>query len=71
MGIGVPEALLILGALTLLFGGKKIPELATGMGKAIIEFRKSVKDDASKEIKAAHMGNEESSIDKQETGGTD
>lgn len=43
---GGPEMLLILFAILLLFGAKKIPELARGLGKGIREFK-----DASKEIK--------------------
>ncbi|MEL6844689.1 MAG: twin-arginine translocase TatA/TatE family subunit, partial [Bacteroidota bacterium] len=43
---GGPEVLLILLAVLLLFGAKKIPELARGLGKGIREFK-----DASKEIR--------------------
>ena len=38
-GIGGPEIFLILGIVILLFGAKKIPELARGMGKGIREFK--------------------------------
>lgn len=44
MGFGMPELLLIFGVITLFFGGKKIPELARGMGQAVREFRKSIKE---------------------------
>ena len=43
-GIGAQELLLILLVILLLFGAKKIPELAQGLGKGIREFRKAVKD---------------------------
>ena len=43
--LGTPEIILIVIALLLLFGGKKIPELARGLGKGIREFK-----DASKGI---------------------
>ncbi|MCL5034801.1 MAG: twin-arginine translocase TatA/TatE family subunit [Bacteroidetes bacterium] len=43
-GIGPTEILLIIVVLVLLFGGKKIPELAQGIGKGIREFKKAVKD---------------------------
>ena len=36
--LGGPEALLILAAILLLFGGRKIPELMRGLGKGIKEF---------------------------------
>ena len=35
---GVPEIILILAIVLLLFGGKKIPELMRGIGKGIKEF---------------------------------
>ena len=41
---GVPEIVLIVLALLLLFGGKKIPELMKGMGQGIKEFKKASKD---------------------------
>ena len=55
MNFGMPELLLIFGAITLLFGGKKIPELARGMGQAVREFRKSVKE-TREEVKAIEVG---------------
>lgn len=36
--LGTPEIILILGAVLLLFGGKKIPELMKGLGKGVREF---------------------------------
>ena len=40
MSFGLPEILLILLAVIILFGGKKIPELARGLGKSLSEFKK-------------------------------
>ena len=37
--IGVPELLLIFVILLLIFGGKKIPELARGLGAGIRNFK--------------------------------
>lgn len=39
VGLGTPEILLIIAALLLLFGGKKIPELMRGLGKGVKEFK--------------------------------
>jgi sec-independent protein translocase protein TatA len=47
--IGVPEILLIGGIVVLLFGAKKIPELASGIGKGLKEFRKATSE-ATKEL---------------------
>ena len=44
--LGGPEIFIIIFAILLLFGAKKIPELARGLGKGIREFK-----DATKEIK--------------------
>jgi len=49
LGFGMPggwELVIIVLVVILLFGAKKIPELAKGLGKGIREFK-----DASKEIK--------------------
>ena len=43
-GLGVQELLLIVLALVFLFGAKKIPEIARGLGKGIKEFKKGVGD---------------------------
>ena len=47
LGIGMPEAILILIVILLLFGGKRIPDLARGLGQSLSEFKKG-RDTASK-----------------------
>ncbi|MCK4673635.1 MAG: twin-arginine translocase TatA/TatE family subunit [Candidatus Stahlbacteria bacterium] len=44
MNIGWQEILLILLIALLLFGAKKIPDLAKGLGKGIREFRKGLSE---------------------------
>ena len=39
--LGVPELLIIFFVIVLLFGAKKLPELAKGLGKGIKEFKKA------------------------------
>jgi len=39
------ELAIIVGVVILLFGGKKIPELAKGIGKGIKDFKSAVKED--------------------------
>ena len=41
--IGLPELLVILVVAVLLFGGKKIPEVAKGLGEGIRNFKDSLK----------------------------
>jgi len=43
--IGGPQIALIVVALLLLFGGKKIPELMRGLGSGIKEFKDATKDE--------------------------
>ncbi len=40
-GIGTTELLIILFIILLVFGSKKLPELAQGLGKGIREFKKA------------------------------
>lgn len=43
--LGIWEILIIFVIIALLFGGKKIPELAKGLGEGIKNFRNSLKKD--------------------------
>jgi sec-independent protein translocase protein TatA len=43
--IGMPELLVILVVAVLLFGGKKLPELAKGLGEGIKNFKHAMKDE--------------------------
>jgi sec-independent protein translocase protein TatA len=42
MDVGPAELLIILAVVLLVFGSKKLPELARGMGQAATEFRKGL-----------------------------
>jgi len=46
--IGPAELVIILVIAMLLFGGKKIPELAKGLGEGIRNFKSSLKGDEEK-----------------------
>ncbi len=52
MNVGGQELILILLIVLVLFGAKKLPELAKGMGQAIREFQKA-KDEFSDELHKA------------------
>jgi sec-independent protein translocase protein TatA len=46
MGVpSMPELLIILAIVVLLFGAKKIPDLAKGLGTGIKNFKKAVKEE--------------------------
>ena len=49
LNMGTPEIMIIMFVVLLLFGGKKIPELARGLGKGIREF-KDASDGVKREI---------------------
>jgi sec-independent protein translocase protein TatA len=49
--LGAGEIILIVLVVLLLFGAKKIPELARGIGKGMSEFKKGLKD-VENEIKS-------------------
>jgi sec-independent protein translocase protein TatA len=49
-GIGAQEILLILLIILLLFGARRIPEIARGLGKSMSEFKKGLKE-VDEEIK--------------------
>jgi len=46
-GIGFQELLLIFLVVLILFGARRIPDIAQGLGKGIREFKKAVKDTQS------------------------
>lgn len=46
-GLGAPEIILIIIAILLLFGGKKIPELMRGLGKGVKEFKDAQNSDGT------------------------
>ncbi len=39
IGLGMPEMLLLLGVVLLIFGGTRLPQLAKGLGASIREFK--------------------------------
>ena len=55
--IGTPELLMIMLVVLLLFGSKRLPELAKGIGKGIRQFRKAM-DDVKDEIDISDIDRE-------------
>ncbi|MEW5745687.1 MAG: twin-arginine translocase TatA/TatE family subunit [Nitrospirota bacterium] len=44
LGLGMQELIIILVIVLVLFGAKRLPELASGMGKAIKNFKKATSE---------------------------
>jgi sec-independent protein translocase protein TatA len=65
----MPELLIVLAIVVLLFGAKKIPDLAKGMGKGIKDFKKAIKEDDEepKEIASKDADTTETKIEEQKT----
>lgn len=64
--MGMPsgmELIIIALVVLLLFGGKKIPELAKGLGSGIKNFKKAVKDDGEEVADATKEKIEETKED--------
>lgn len=51
LGLGPREMIILVGILVLLFGAKKIPELARGIGEAIRHIKSGFADDEDKKGK--------------------
>lgn len=47
-GLGLPELILILVIILIIFGAGKLPEIGGGIGKAIRNFKEATKDSATK-----------------------
>lgn len=57
-GLGTPELVVIFGIAFLVFGGKKLPEIGSGLGKAIGSFKRGLDDveEAGLDIKKSIPG---------------
>ncbi len=63
-GLGGPEIAVIFVIVLLLFGAKKIPELARGLGKSMGEFKRA-REEFEDEIRTAEMEVETEEITKE------
>jgi sec-independent protein translocase protein TatA len=44
MGLGIPELVIIVTILVLIFGANRLPELARGVGRGIRNFKDATRD---------------------------
>jgi len=66
--LGPLEWMIIILVLVLLFGARKIPGLARGIGQGIFEFRKAMKDDKQKRPEVDEDQNGKKEPGKSDTG---
>ena len=57
LGLGPVEMVLIFFVLLLLFGAKRLPELASGMGKGIRDFKRSLNGMDEQSIQSSQQQN--------------
>jgi sec-independent protein translocase protein TatA len=56
-GLGIQELLIILAIALVIFGPSKLPQIGSGLGKAIRDFKKGVSsDDSEDDVKEAKDG---------------
>ena len=48
MGIGIPELLIILAIIIVIFGASRLPEIGRGIGKGIKNFKEATKEEDDK-----------------------
>ena len=64
VGLGLPghsEIILIVFIVLLLFGAKKLPELARSLGKSLSEFKRGQKEDVAQEESSTNSSDESTS----------
>ncbi len=66
-GLGLPELLVILAIVFLIFGAKKIPEIGAGLGKTVKELRK-IRGGREEKRDKAHQSETSSPNDRKEDG---
>ncbi len=49
LGLGPWELLIVLAVVLLIFGGKRLPELARGLGKSVTNFKAGLNEEQSEE----------------------
>jgi sec-independent protein translocase protein TatA len=66
-GLGIPELLIILVILLLLFGARRLPDLAKGLGQSVRAFKQGISENQleDKHTKAVDSG--QSTVDSERT----
>lgn len=68
LGLGFQELLIILMIVLVLFGGKKLPEIASGLGKAVLEFKRATSAPAPPSASSHYLPEPSATDDTSHTG---
>jgi sec-independent protein translocase protein TatA len=69
-GFGLQELIIILVIALVIFGGKKLPELGSGLGKAIREFKRGTSEPEEIDVTPKEVTERRETADQTEKGGT-
>ena len=67
LGLGPTELLIVLAIVLLLFGAKRLPELARGLGKSVTNFKSGLNEEQQSETETTAQ-QEKETPQKEETG---
>lgn len=60
-GLGMGEALILLAIVLIFFGGRKLPELGSALGKTLTNFKKGLKEGEQESIEQDAQQDQKSS----------
>ena len=69
-GIGLPELIVILVIVLIIFGAGKLPQIGEGLGKGIRNFKKATSEPDEIDITPKKAGGDKKEEKKEETGGS-
>lgn len=69
LGLGPWELLIVLAVVLLIFGGKRLPELARGLGKSVTNFKAGLNEEQTEETETTTQAQQENGIPPKEKTG--